>query len=67
MRIKLSNEKTTKCVALIDEQQVRYDACDQSINDVYKTWSYLGQGTIYSIDGVVQKGSAKPLHFWEKP
>ena len=64
MRIKLNDEKTTKCTALINDQLVSYDACDQSINDVYKTWNYLGQGTIHSIDGVVQKGSTKPLHFW---
>ena len=67
MRIKLSDEKTTKCTALINGQLVNYDACDPSINDVYETWNYLGQGTIFSIDGIVQKGLAKPLHFWEKP
>ena len=45
MRIKLSDKKTTKCTALINGQLVNYDACETSINDVYETWNYLGQGT----------------------
>ena len=67
MRIKLSDEKTSKCTALINGQLMSYDACGSSKSAIYKTWNYLGQGTIYSIDGAVQKGSAKPFHFWEKP
>ena len=31
MRIKLSNEKTSKCTALINGQLVNYDACGSSI------------------------------------
>ena len=65
MIVKPGDEEKKVCIALIDGQLVQYDACDMNKNPVYESWHYLGQGTIYSTDGIVQKKSTKVLHFWK--
>ncbi len=64
MTVKLGDEEKKVCTALIDGQLLHYDACDMNKNPVYESWHYLGQGTIFSIDGIVLKNSTKVLHFW---
>lgn len=63
-----------KRIAMIDGKQVEYDFCceydevaSKELLGFYPGYEYLGTGYIYSIDGVLQKGSKNyMLHFWKR-
>ena len=62
-----SREPSTKCVALINGNEVSYDACGQDRNTAsYQDWIYLGEGVVHSIGGVKQN-SVTEHYFWKKP
>lgn len=56
-------------IAMIDNQQVKYDACDKQYPCTYyppENWEYLGAGYIYSINGIVQSSNPENvMHFWK--
>jgi len=53
-------------IALINGEQVKYDACFTMKNPPIKEGLvYLGHGRIYSVGGVLQDMS-DTLHFWKK-
>lgn len=52
--------------AYIDGKQVRYDMCssNSTVCTIQHGYTYLGEGTIYSIDGKPCTGDEK-YHFWK--
>lgn len=56
-------------LALINGQILRYDGANPARwSEFYTTkygWEYLGEGVIWSINGVMQVGSRR-LHFWRR-
>lgn len=60
-------EKSHIYLALIDEEVLEYDTCDDKGPRPFiypkDRWEYLGEGAIHSIDGVQQAGKER-LHFW---
>lgn len=56
--------KNSTKTARINGKIVEYDVCDEN-SDAHKgvPRSYLGSGTVYKIDGLLQLDSRK-LHFW---
>ena len=61
------NSKSFLTECKIDGKIVKYDYCSDSIdgNSLIKNKVYLGFGTFYSVDGVLQSGS-KNQHYWAK-
>lgn len=57
--------RTDTHIALINGERVAYDfGCAYFIEN-RPNYKYLGQGTIYSIDGIKQRGDLM-LHFWKR-
>ena len=62
-----ANQKRDITKALINGRVVVYDAASSRRKvEAYKSWSYLGQGVIYQIGGVLQN-SARQFDFWGRP
>jgi len=58
----------TITTCLIGGKEYEYDLCanDKSDYDDVKQKKYLGEGTIYKVNGKVQNGNDRVLHFWTK-
>ena len=60
---------TTVCLAEIHGKILQYDGANPArwskIYTAKDGWEYLGEGVIWSINGVMQVGSTR-LHFWKR-
>jgi len=57
------------CIAKIDGQILEYAGANPKRRSKFYTaktgWKYLGEGVIWSVNGVSQPGSTR-LHFWAR-
>lgn len=64
----IHNYTTDVCLAEISGKILKYDGASPTRwSELYTTkygWEYLGEGVIWSINGVMQVGSRR-LHFWK--
>lgn len=62
--------KETICVAKINNELVEYDLClnDRELSGgwIEDNFTFLGEGIIFSIDGVEQPYGEKKYFFWRK-
>lgn len=68
MRVLNDNYEDTVCVALINGEQREYYMCssaEEKPNEDEAKFEYIGRGTIYTIDGVMQSGE-QLYHFFIK-
>jgi hypothetical protein len=61
------NSKSFLTECKIDGEILKYDYCSDSIDEypLIKNKVYLGFGTFYSVDGVLQSGKTNQ-HYWAK-
>lgn len=59
-----SKSNSTDTVCTVNGKRYYYDACDGKRDGIKaECFVYIGEGTIYSCQGVLQKPD-KPHHFW---
>jgi|TARA_Y100000310_G_scaffold56232_1_gene51578 hypothetical protein len=49
---------------LDDGRKVEYDACAKEKDAYDDKFTHIGEGSIYSVDGVVQGGQEEKFHFF---
>ena len=65
----IHNYTTDVCLAEIHGKILQYDGANPArwskIYTAKDGWEYLGEGVIWSVNGVKQAGIKQQLHFWK--